>query len=238
MKSNNIILALLFIATLISCSSDNGSDTNINPSNTILVKKIIKTYGPNAVDILTYKYDGNKIVSKTWDGGAITYYTYTGDLITKIETKVANNMLGSSYEYTYLNGKVAKVVEKENGETDSRTYTYNANGTVSYIRTRTGSQNTTGLLTFENGNLVKNEEGTSIYIFGYDTKNNPFKNVLGFNLLFDTNEDTYSQNNMTQDGRGGDGSTDHYTFKYDANGYPTERTGDNPYFPETYQYFY
>lgn len=109
---------------------------------------------------------------------------------------------------------------------------------MSYIRTRTGSQNTTGLLTFENGNLVKNEEGTSIYIFGYDTKNNPFKNVLGFNLLFDTNEDTYSQNNMTQDGRGGDGSTDHYTFKYDANGYPTERKLDNPYLPETYQYFY
>jgi len=238
MKSNNIILALLFIATLISCSSDNGSDTNINPSNTILVKKIIKTYGPNAVDILTYKYDGNKIVSKTWDGGAITYYTYTGDLITKIETKVANNMLGSSYEYTYLNGKVAKVVEKENGETDSRTYTYNANGTVSYIRTRTGSQNTTGLLTFENGNLVKNEEGTSIYIFGYDTKNNPFKNVLGFNLLLYSNpEDMFSKNNMTQIEVPGN-SMDYYTFKYDANGYPTERTGDNPYFPETYQYFY
>ena len=245
MKSKNIIAAFLLISTLISCSSDSSSKTETKPTTSILVKQIVKTYSSNEADILTYKYDGNKIVSETFDGGSITYYTYTGDVITKIETKVADNTTSSSIDFIYVNGKVAKQIIKDNWETDSRTFTYNANGTVSYVRTRTRGNSTTGLLTFENGNLVKNEEfsggqypGTSTYIFGYDTKNNPFKNVLGFNLLFDTNEDMYSQNNMTQDGRGGDGSTDHYTFKYDTYGYPTERTGDNPYFPETYQYFY
>ena len=245
MKSKNIIAAFLLISTLASCSTDSESKTETQQTNSILVKKIIKTYRPNEVDILTYKYDGNKIVSETWDGGLITYYTYTGDVITKIETKGADNITKSSFDYIYLNGKVVKEIEKNNWETDSRTYTYNANGTVSYARTRTGGESTTGLLTFENGNLVKNEEfyggqypSTSTYIFGYDTKNNPFKNVLGFNLLFDTNEDMYSKNNMTQDGSGGGNTKDYYTFKYDANGYPTERTGDNPYFPETYQYFY
>ena len=245
MKLRNIFFTLILIHSLVSCSTDSESKTETQQTNSILVKKIIKTYGTNEVDILTYKYDGNKIVSETWDGGLITYYTYTGDVITKIETKGADNITKSSFDYIYLNGKVVKEIEKNNWETDSRTFTYNANGTVSYARTRTSGESTTGLLTFENGNLVKNEEfyggqfpSTSTYIFGYDTKNNPFKNVLGFNLLFDTNEDTYSQNNMTQDGRGGDGSTDHYTFKYDANGYPTERKLDNPYLPETYQYFY
>ena len=245
MKLRNIFFTLLLIHTLVSCSTDSESITETQQTNSIVVKKIIKTYGTNEVDILTYKYDGNKIVSETWDGGLITYYTYTGDVITKIETKGADNITKSSFDYIYLNGKVVKEIEKNNWETDSRTFTYNANGTVSYARTRTSGESTTGLLTFENGNLVKNEEfyggqypSTSTYIFGYDTKNNPFKNVLGFNLLFDTNEDMYSKNNMTQDGSGGGNTKDYYTFKYDANGYPTERTGDNPYFPETYQYFY
>lgn len=237
MKSKNIIVAFLLICTLTACSKDSESETETQPTASILVKKIIKTYGQNTVDVLTYKYDGNKIISKTWDGGLTTYYTYTKDVITKIETKGTDNITKASFDYTYLNGKVAKELEKNNWETDSRTYTYNANGTVSYVRERSSGSTTTGLLTFQNGNLVKNEEGTSTYIFGYDTKNNPFKNVLGFNLLFDTNEDMYSKNNMTQDGSGGN-TTDYYIFKYDASGYPTERKGDNPYFPETYEYFY
>ena len=245
MKSKNIIAAFLLISTLISCSSDSSSKTETKPTTSILVKQIVKTYSSNEADILTYKYDGNKIVSETFDGGSITYYTYTGDVITKIETKGADNITKSSFDYIYLNGKVVKEIEKNNWETDSRTFTYNANGTVSYARTRTSGESTTGLLTFENGNLVKNEEFysgqfpfTNTAIFGYDTKNNPFKNVLGFNLLLYSNpEDMFSKNNMTQIEVPGN-SMDYYTFKYDANGYPTERTGDNPYFPETYQYFY
>ncbi len=245
MKLRNIFFTLLLINSLVSCSTDTGSKKETQPTTSVLVKKIIKTYRPNEVDILTYKYDGNKIVSETWDGGLTTYYTYTGDVITKIETKGADNITKWSLDYIYLNGKVAKEIEKSNWETDSRTYTYNANGTVSYARTRTGGESTTGLLTFENGNLVKNEEFysgqfpfTNTAIFGYDTKNNPFKNVLGFNLLLYSNpEDMFSKNNMTQIEVPGN-PMDYYTFKYDANGYPTERTGDNPYFPETYQYFY
>ena len=245
MKLRNIFFTLLLINSLVSCSTDTGSKTETQPTTSILVKKIIKTYRPNEVDILTYKYDGNKIISETWDGGSITYYTYTGDVITKVETKVADNRTSSSIDFIYVNGKVAKEIIKDNGETDTRTFTYNVNGTVSYTRTRTSGESTTGLLTFENGNLVKDEEfyggqfpSTSTYIFGYDTKNNPFKNVLGFNLLLYSNpEDMFSKNNMTQIEVPGN-SMDYYTFKYDATGYPTKRTGDNPYFPDTYQYFY
>ncbi|WP_291100957.1 MULTISPECIES: hypothetical protein [unclassified Flavobacterium] len=242
MKKNNFYCAMLMLATLLlnSCSSNNETETQ--SSNTILVKKIIKTYSANDISILTYKYDGNKIISESNDSGFVATYTYTGNVITKIEERVNNNFQNSR-EYTYVNGKIAIAVEKTNCcGTDTYSYTYNSNGTVSYNRTRTGSQSTTGLLTFVNGNMVKNEEfyggqypSTSTYIFGYDTKNNPFKNVLGFNLLLDTNEDTFSMNNLIQDGSGGSGTIDTRTFKYGGNNYPTEvkySTG------ETYQYFY
>ena len=188
MKSKNIIVAFLLISTLVSCNSDNESGIEPQPVTTVLVKNIKHTYTPNDIEISTLKYDGNKIISRSTDGGFIATYTYTGNVITKIEERV-NDKFQRSYDYIYLNGKVAKEIQKDNWETDSRTYTYNANGTVSYARTRTGGESTTGLLTFENGNLVKYEEfyggqfpSTSTYIFGYDTKNNPFKNVLGFNL--------------------------------------------------------
>ena len=38
--------------------------------------------------------------------------------------------------------------------------------------------------------------------YGYGTKYNPFRNVLGFNLLLENNEEMFSPNNMTQDGGG------------------------------------
>ena len=241
MKTTSFLRTILLLGVLAlnSCSANNETETQLTP--TILVKKKIITYSANDVVTINYKYDGNKIISRSTDGGFIATYTYTGNVITKIEERV-NDKFQRSYDYIYLNGKVAKEIQKDNLETDSRTYTYNANGTVSYVRTRTGGESTTGLLTFENGNLVKNEEfyggqypSTSTYIFGYDTKNNPFKNLLGFNLLFDTNEDMYSKNNMTQDGSGGSGTIDTRTFKYDEKGYPTECKYS---YGEVIEYFY
>lgn len=241
MKLRRLFFTMLLINTLASCSTENENQEEIKPATSILVKKIIYTYRNNEVEISTLKYDGNKIISRSTDGGFTAIYTYTGDLITKIEERV-DDKFQRSYDYIYLNGKVAKETEKNNWETDSRTYTYNANGTVSYARTRTSGETTNGLLTFENGNLIKNEEfyggqfsSSSIYEFAYDTKNNPFKNVIGFNLLFDTNRDTFSSNNMVKDGSAGSGAVDTRMYKYDENGYPTECKYSSG---EVIEYFY
>lgn len=241
MKLTRLLFTMLLINTLASCSTENENQEKIKPATSILVKKIIHTYRNNEVEISTIKYNGNKIISRSTEGGFIATYTYTGDVITKIEERV-NDRLQRSLEYFYLNGKVIRQIENDNLETDSRTFTYNTNGTVSYARSRTRGENTTGLLTFENGNLIKNEEffggqfpSSSIYEFAYDTKNNPFKNVIGFNLLFDTNRDTFSSNNMVKDGSAGSGAVDTRMYKYDVNGYPTEckySTG------EVIEYFY
>lgn len=139
MKSRNFFVTLLLISTLVSCSTDSESGIDLQPVTTILVKNIKHTYTPNDIVLSTLKYDGNRIISRSTDGGFIATYTYTGDVITKIEERV-DDKFQRSYEYIYLNGKVAKEIEKDNWETDSRIYTYNANGTVSYVRNRTGGQ--------------------------------------------------------------------------------------------------
>lgn len=242
MRTKNIILAFLIIGTIMSCNSDSQSEKETQTANTILVKKIIKTYSINDISTVTYIYDGNKIISESSDGGFIATYTYTGNVITKI-VETVNNTFQRSKEYTYLNGRVTSAVEKtNNNDTDSYSYEYNSNGTVSYSRTRTGSETTTGILTITNGNIVKNEEfyggqypSTSTYTYGYDTKNNPFKNVLGFNLLLDVHQEMFSMNNMTQDGSSGSGSIDTRTFKYNGDNYPTDANFSTG---ESYQYFY
>ena len=242
-KINNLLYLLIITSVALTSCSNNRNDTG-SPTS-ILVKKIIITHSPNDIETLIYKYDGNKIISKSSDGGFVCNYTYTGNVITKIQETV-NNAFQNSSEYTYVDGKVATAILMQNyGGTDTYSYTYNTNGSISYKRTRTGSQNTTGLLTITNGNIIKNEEfyggqypSTSTYTFSYDTKNNPFKNVLGFNLLLDPDTDIFSPNNMTIDGSGGSGNLRNYTFKYDTNNFPIERKYSNGNSTESYKYFY
>lgn len=210
------------LLVLTSCSKDENTSEQVS---SVLVKKIIHTYSATDIETLTYKYDGNKIVSESSDGGFVANYTYSGNVITKIEERV-NNQFQSSREYTYVDGKVATKVWKQNYDgTNTYAYTYDSNGTVSYKRTRPTGMNT-GILTMVNGNIVKNEvfyngSLSNTYNYGYDNKNNPFKNVLGFNLLLETDEEMFSPNNMTQDGGGS--PTFNYVLKYDVNSFPTEK---------------
>lgn len=79
---------------------------------------------------------------------------------------------------------------------------------------------------------VQTSEGSSTvytHVYEYDTKNNPFKNILGFNLLLEY-EDT-STNNVIKHTSSVSGSATPSTplvykkeYVYDANGYPTKAT--------------
>jgi hypothetical protein len=244
MKSKMKKFFYLFSATLLTLTSCSKDENTSEPVSSMLVKKKISTYSIDDIVTTTYKYDGNKIVSASNDGGFVANYTYTGNVITKIEERV-NNQFQSSLEYTYVDGKVATEVFKRNyGGTNSYTYTYNANGTISYKLFQSGNETSTGLLTTVNGNIVKKELFSngilfSTQVFEYDNKNNPFKNVLGFNLLIDTYEDMFFPNNRTKDSA--DGSDVNYTFKYDTNNFLSEKkrinisTGNSN---ELTQYFY
>ncbi|RTY89996.1 hypothetical protein EKM01_12870 [Flavobacterium sp. RSP46] len=225
MKNLSIYRTMLLFGILMLNSCSSNTETETKPVVSVFVKTIVQTHSPNDIETISHIYDGNKIVSRKNDGGFVSNYSYTGNVITKIEERVNNNFQ-SSKEYTYVDGKVATKVWKRNYDgTNSYTYTYNSNGTVSYKRTQPTGMNT-GVLTITNGNIVKNEvfyngSLSNTYTYEYDAKNNPFKNVLGFNLLLETDEEMFSPNNMIQDGGGS--PTFNYILKYNVNGFPTEK---------------
>jgi hypothetical protein len=233
-------LLCLFSASLLVLASCSSDDTNSSDSATsILPKKVVNVYGKET-STSQITYNGNKLVSVVNDEGEKSIYTYTGDLVTKIEEMDSKGGLDDTTEYTYISGKLATALEKEVGASNyyKTEYTHNSDGTVSYkeftVDAKTGVANTNstpviGKCTFKDGNLVKKvysygvgSENTSTY--EYDTKNNPFKNVLGFNLLLN---DESSVNNLVKRTQV-DGSSTYIstnTFKYDSNGFPTEVVG-------------
>jgi len=253
------LLCLFSASLLVLTSCSNGDDSpTVDSTTAILPKKVIYTETDGTFFASEVTYNGNKIVSVIQDGDK-TNYTYTGDVITKIVELDVNNATDNIIEYTYANGKVASFVESEPGAPSKykTIYTYNSDGSVSYkassidIATNVENENSTGVLTFKDGNIIKEVRTSNGFVntttHEYDTKNNAVKNVLGLNLLLD-NEQFVSVNNVVKSTEvssysdGGGTSTYVYTntYTYDANGFPTEwKSFDNDgKLTGTMQYFY
>ncbi len=229
-------IALVFV----SCSKDDSSDS----ASSILVKKVTDIGSDGSSSTRSYVYNGNKIVSITDEDGSVLKYTYTGDFITKIEEIDKKGDLTVTTDYSYTNGKLTNEIEKTpNGTYYFKTkYTHNADGTVSYDNFRgtnaTGVEQeygATGKYTFKDGNFVKLEVSyygdERFYVYEYDTKNYPFKNVTGLNLLLD--DETTANNVVKETSTSGSGanirtSITTYSYKYDANNYPTEKVKTYP----------
>lgn len=234
-----LFVALTF--ALISCSSE---ETNPEKNNDVLVKTIAYT-SPNENRLSIFTYDGNKIVSQT-SNGLTDKYTYVGNLITKKES-MQNDKLIYVMEYVYANGKLISQLEDHISQNDNEmltdyktVYTHNTNGTISYtmftvingVEVKSSSE---GIITFENGNRTKfeyfnNGELRITYLYEYDTKNTPTKNVVGLNLLLDE-EYLTSVNNLIKKTTvfSSSISTDSFVYTYDSNNFPTERKWFNIY---------
>ncbi|QOG01738.1 hypothetical protein [Flavobacterium sp. MDT1-60] len=238
------LLCLFTVALLAftSCSKDDNDSPN--PASSILVKKITDIDIDGSSATRSYVYNGNKIVSITDEDSSILKYTYTGDFISKIEEIDKKGDLAVTTEYSYTNGKLTNEIEKTpNGTYYFKTkYTHNADGTVSYDNFRgtvaTGVEQeygATGKYTFKDGNFVKLEVSyygnESSYVYEYDTKNYPFKNVTGLNLLLD--DETTANNVVKETSTSGSGANigttvTTYAYKYDVNNYPTEKIKTYP----------
>lgn len=237
---------------LTSCSSDD--DKTSTEENVVLLPKTEKyTYALNAQDnsTVTYAYDGNKITSLTYNTGEKTVFTYTDNLITKAvytETYEGAPRIFTT-TYTYENGKLKSSFQLGSASSVNkrRTYTYNANGTISTVTvlinptTQAETQDSSSVLTLDaNGNIVKAEFNDLTNIIEYDTKNNPFKNVLGFTSLLDSDifdKDANSVNNMTKvTEKSGDviEGTTTYTNTYNSDNYLIKSVSGN----DTYEYTY
>lgn len=236
---------------LASCSNDDSSEKAVNA----ILPKTIKITNPgypseNSNGVLTY--EGNKLVSISNEERR-TDYTYEGNLIVKAITyDIVDGKNDKTVEesYKYSNGKLSASFYVRNftweypfGQYAGRSvYTYQNDGTLKRERYSTNSEtkvekkdNYDETLTFQNGNLIKlvaidtnsslGNIRTSIYEF--DQKSNPYKNVLGYNLLIE--EENTNANNLVKHTYSYAGSesilhSNKTSYEYDTNGYPVKQT--------------
>jgi hypothetical protein len=151
----------------------------------------------------TFTYKANKIETITcnylMDGTNKNYmikviFAYEGNLITKAESYLSDKLLGTTF-YSYENNKLKQQVlmwSKNNTKFNTKiVYSYNDNGTVSYDKFWFDGEKAhteKALLTIINGNIIKkvlirDTSSEIIYDYKYDNEDNPFKNVLGLNLI-------------------------------------------------------
>jgi hypothetical protein len=220
-------LLYLVCASLLVLSSCSGDDDNSLDSNTLILPKKFDYVSEGKSHSNQYIYNGNKIVSIIGDDGGKSTYSYTGDLITKIVVTDINGTIILTIEYVYINGKLSSRTQLQTGESTKFKikYTHNTDGTVSVvgftINAATGVEQDRyegGKYIYKDGNLTAIEyEGrpSDSSTFEYDTKNNPFKNVLGFNLLLE-----YDFNNRVKAIYSNTVVT--HTYKYNVDGFPTE----------------
>lgn len=247
----------IVIITLFSCSKSDNSEQITDPTidpNTVLLKKMIVSQGTQTITT-DINYNGYKIVGSTSSDGSSIIFTYTGNLITKIEYYTGST-LSQKDTYVYnANGKIETFVQLEytttptSGYGAKEEYVYNSDGTTSYSH-YTGnlvSQNTlsyTGKIFYINGEVSKIEKyqgsNTSVINYTYDTKNNIFKNVLGYGATTVANgHPTGILNNLlTETNPSNSNSTVSYSYTYNLSDFPITSTKTNSFGTINKQYFY
>ena len=114
-----LLFSALMGAMIISCSRDNDNTNPTTPQTPatneigILPTKITYSQTGKADEVITFSYNGNKLMKVTHDNKDVIY-TYTGNLITSISGNE-----GTSYVFNY----------DSNGNLISESYTYNHEGT-------------------------------------------------------------------------------------------------------------
>ena len=220
---------------LSSCSSDDDSSL-------ILIKKIVEINNDGDNFTVNYTYDGNKISEEAAQEGDHNYkvtYSYDGNLITSM-AESSNGHIDVITTLTYNGNNLQTILVDEIDGTKhyiTKTYyTHNVDGSFAYKKvdvnqeTKAETNVRTGKLTYTDGNLVKeenvNSSETSIIVYEYDTKNSPFKNVVGVDLLLDNSELGYSKHNKIKETTTSSLSSSNLvytsTFSYDGNDFPTE----------------
>ncbi|SEH35726.1 hypothetical protein [Chryseobacterium culicis] len=204
-----LLFGILALSAVSCYSSDDTPFDNSDPSaqNVILPTKMTK----DGI-VMKINYNGTKIISmiNNINHGQRIEFTYTDDYVTGIKN-YENNVLESTVEYAYHNGRMTTAVTKEYStagtvqNTVAFSYTYTSNTEISVKRQTNsgtaGSSTINSVFTYNNGNMVSNVgSGTGTVngntvnytekeTYTYTDKNYPFKNVKGFDkIIFNGNE--------------------------------------------------
>ena len=168
-----LLFSALMGAMIISCSRDNDNTNPTTPQipatsqTVILPTKLTYSQTGKADEVITFSYNGNKLMKVTHDNKDVIY-TYTGDLITSI-----NNPDGSSHVFNYdSNGNL--IFEKEESYSgtikvleENTTYTINGS-TVTAQKISKNYDDITGTLS---------SISTSTITYTLDAKKRPIKRV-------------------------------------------------------------
>ena len=168
-----ILFSALVGAMIISCSRDNDNSNPTTPQTpaisqtVILPTKLTYSQTGKADEVITFSYNGNKLVKLTQNNKDVIY-TYTGDLITSI-----NNANEGYYVFNYdSNGNlISEKEESYNGTVkvleENTTYTINGS-TVTAQKISKNYYDITGTLS---------SISTSTITYTLDAKKRPIKSV-------------------------------------------------------------
>jgi len=201
-----LLFSALMGAMIISCNRDND---NVSPAPTIDDPSILPTKftyfipGDNE-EVITFSYDGNKLVKLTQNNEDIIF-TYTGDLITSVRSNYGYLEFGYDANGNLISEKLMN--ESGNKSVDDITYTINGS-TVTAQRIYKAYNNFDGMLystitsnitytldekkrpikrveVYEDKDLIRNttSKGTKTFTYQYPNHHGFSENIKGMDKL-------------------------------------------------------
>ena len=253
---NQLAIIVLVLLTISCSSSDSETPSNQTIYDSILLKRMIQTtIGANQnVNVTDFTYNGNKLVTIANDNGLIQKYFYTGDLITRMEWTVDNTGIPIIYVYSYNNSNQLVTMTKTDNLVDQAfriTFTYNNDRTITLKNYSTidNSQeefdSSSKYYLNDTNDIIRIEDynpaGTQIIqttTYVYDAKNNPFKNILGWDKLLISRQGQYA--NVTSMVSSIEG-TQTSTYQYNNSDFPITESriySGNPGVTDELEYIY
>ena len=180
-----LLFSALMGAMMISCNRDND-DSNPTPQTptiddtSILPTKITYSETGKADEVITFSYDGNKLVKLTQNNKDVIY-TYTGDLITSVRSD--DKYLEFSYD---ANGNLMHEYEElynQGVKTNEKSTTYIVNGST--ITAEQTSEN------YDSSGRWLNYTTVSTITYTLDAQKRPIKEV-------EVSEKKYATGNIAQ----------------------------------------
>lgn len=207
MKRLSLILGMMTMGILASCStdefdtdvtSDTMEDAKLNPKGVYLKRIITTTNAGSTVNTSDYLYSGSKLTRINSSDGSHVVYMYAGNLISE-RAFYYNNTLNTKEIFEYNENSQLlnyRRVNPSNTVLYRAIYQYNSDGTVtvSGYKGATVSESTkivnrkvfvvNGQVTkIENYTISNGSAVTEVLNYSFDTKNSPFKDILGFDKL-------------------------------------------------------
>lgn len=218
----------------------------VDPINTtVRIKKITDTDADGIVTTTEYFYTGNKISYVTDSDGFRVNFFYDGDLIAREESYEGTELVEKVF-YTYdSSSNLVTYVTIDLVEDSGKriTYIHNTNGTISFqeyggdsnAQDEIGNSGTISNTRYiENSiNPITSEPQVFTNTFTYDTKNNPFKNIVGYSKIYfaESYEALNFNNNLLSHSEQIDSDAPYdietLIYTYNAGNYPTKIIHNN-----------